>query len=354
MRKFIKNSILLYYRTDEQRDIPRKFRIGQMVRQGRLTVSYEAVPENGFVAGKLEEYFPANDIVLDRGRDGQLTASDEFGAAYARFLKERDAFLATYELLQETKNNDAEECPGFIPAFEIYFGYEKNRSREGTVYLFFPDITGEVMTFQDFCDALRRHPQYWSKSSLILALKAIRSLATGVRSLHQVGLLCPGICPQRIGIRKKGLGICPDAVLLDTMDVCSVFDAAACTAGPIGFSAPGLLRRGAGIETDLYGIGCMLFYALTGILYWDENYGLIKQMVFGSQIVASCGEQISQERNDSISDILQKSLSGKYRNCEEMISDIERVLDDIGDDENEGGCSWFQEIPEKDWRRIKP
>lgn len=332
MRAYLKNSILLC-KESEGALIPRKFRIVKTINEGSSAVCYEAFSQDSG-RGILKEFYPNNICGLERRADGQLVHSPEFinTAAQDAFDKAKWAYLEPYYMLLALKQGEDNKNYAFIPAFEIYHGYDDQGTQIGTTYVWTEEPERE--TFEAICEEVHKNPYKHPESKLVTILTAIDSLAKSICALHKENMIHRDIKPSNFGFLKLGNEVQTQSIsLFDINSVCSVFGDIKDIVGTEGYMEPESRYTEVTNQTDIYSIGATLFRAIIVSddikCYKSEYYDMLPELVNQSKLIQASEANSHPRLRHILTTILQKCLcsrSRRYANCEELINDLKDAL----------------------------
>lgn len=309
--------------------------------EGGTSLSYVARDVNDN-EGVLKEFYPISDS-LQRGQDGQILITDE--NFREEFMDDLEKYIKKYTEINKMKHDENHKRLGeFVPPFYIYNGAE-------TSYIWTP--YRELYTFDKFCGEVHRNPTIGAKYRLIQIINAVKSLAECVGDLHDAQLLHMDIKPENFGFIERRNEPVTQALLMfdvNTIETLELAQQQENTPGTIGYKEPEAGNMPPDKQRDIYSIGAVLFEAViidndNGYVYQRrENF---EELVNSSPLIISA--EINKDAQDKIAEILRKSLSlrsDRYRECAEIVSDLNDVLIMLGTIEE------AHELYQKDERNI--
>ncbi len=343
-RTNLKTSILLYGESDGKK-FERTFTIIKKIEEGASSVCYEACHENSG-RGVLKEFYPCSICGLNRNAAGQIMQKDCSDDDRKAFERAKQEYIEPYQRMLEIKRTcESSELESFIPDFEIYYGCEalketcENKSQyhaAGTVYIWMP--RPRLETFDKICGAIHKHPSVNPERSLVSVLSAVKYLTECIRGLHQENLLHRDIKPSNFGFLRHGDEILEQTLsMFDMNSICSVYRVPEGIMGTEGYMEPEAGYEHATNQTDLYAIGATLFHAVIvseevkqgNYLYKDDYYDRLKEMVDSSRLIQASEANSHPRLRNMLKVILQKCLCTRemrYKNCEELLEDIDQAL----------------------------
>ena len=334
-RRLLKGNILLCGESDGA-VFPRTFHIVKKLNVGASAVCYEAYHDKSG-RGVLKEFYPKDDYILERNKDGQLVPSREFMDAYKRFKKEERAYVEPYKMLLNAKqSNENPDLATFIPGFEIYHGCDSDLKVIGTTYIWTHEP--KLETFESICRKVHKHPGKNPEHSLVTVLTAVRDLTKCICALHSANMIHRDIKPSNFGFVERGNETLTQTLsMFDINTVCSVYRDIKEAVGTEGFMEPESKYETANNQTDIYAIGATLFYAIIitkevkdgNFLYRQEYYDRIRELVNASRLIQASEANSHPRLRNILTIILQKCLcdrTHRYANCEALLDDLETAL----------------------------
>ena len=333
--KYLRESILLCEENNHANT--KLFKIRKMINRGASAVCYEAYHQDSG-RGILKEFYPydVEGLSLNRDAEGQLFLEDEAQWTHERFREAEKKYLESYKMLLAVKQNGKEQdLDTFIPHFEIYRGCNKEGQATGSIYIWSPEP--KVETFDKICDEIHKHPNKNPEQKLATVLTAIDSLTKCIKSLHFADILHRDIKPSNFGFVKRGNETLTQSIsLFDVNSMCNVFEVKDAM-GNDGYWEPERSTHRANNQTDIYSIGATLFHAIivtkevkdNKYLYKEEYYDSLQELVNSSKLIQASEWNSHPHLRKALTTILQRSLCARayrYRNCEEMLKDIETAL----------------------------
>lgn len=311
----------------EESNEPVSYRIIKLLSLGSTVLCYKAQQENTGRTLILKEYYPETTCFsLKRNSDnGQLYPANE--VARENFAKARQSVYENNKELRKFLDDDTLNT--FIPNFTMCFG--KNGTEDASLY--FVVEQSELETFEEFCQTIIDRPDEDSEYKLLVVLRSVEQLASCVGELHNAGFLHRDIKPQNIAFSKRG-DLLPETISLFDIGTFTKMEDSSADAYTEGYCAPEIIANGMDptIRTDIYSIGATLFYAVCadGRVYDPEMYKDIATLVSSSKLI--CNSVINSDPYfvRRLCDILEKTMNReperRYRNCDELLSDIKIAL----------------------------
>ena len=335
-RKPLKGTILLCGESDGKR-FTRRFQIVKKTSEGAFSLCYEAYHE-GSGRGTLKEFYPRDAaIATERDAQGQLIFSPGLDAAREKFRRQLSRYLEAYRMLVEIKQEqDTPELETFIPAFEIYYGWDEEKNPIGTAYIWTNEP--KLETFDKLCREIHKKPTAEPEYKMVTVLRAAETLTKCICMLHRAGMVHRDIKPSNFGFVKRGSEVLTQTLsMFDVDSICSVYDAPEEFMGTEGFAEPEAEYEDPTNLTDIYSIGATLFYAVaasdevkdSGFCYQKEYYPRLRELVNMSDLVCASEANAHPRLRDALTRILEKSLGprgSRYHCCEELLEDLETAL----------------------------
>lgn len=326
-RNYLKKAIQL----SDENGFKRIFNITKRINDGGSVICYEAY-HDGSIKGILKEFYPKDDISLERRKDGQLIYAEGFDAAREKLKKEMKDYIEPYKALLKIKreNND---LATFIPDFEIYRGLEDGT---GTVYIW--SSGSEVETFDKICEKIHKYPNVKPEYKLVTVLNAIESLTKCVCLLHSANMLHMDIKPSNFGFIKRNNEVLTQSIsLFDINSICSIFNIPENIRMTPEYSEPRAQYKKLNNQTDIYSIGATLFNAIivtdevkeNSFIYDKKYYNRLQELVDNSKLIQASDSNNHPRLRNILAKILKRSLcerSKRYENCEELLEDINDAL----------------------------
>ena len=296
---------------------------------GGAVLCYEAVCDG--VNGLLKEFYPVACASGVERVDNYLQSNRFLEWEWERFQSAQERYLTAIRLIAEVRQKSP-EIETFIPYFEIYYGMSRHTGK-GTVYLWTPGR--KTYTLEQLCSDLRQDTSENIFYKLEQILCCVEELVGCIRILHQAGLVMQDIKPSNIGYFMRGDRVREQMIsLFDFDSVCNMNDinAPLLRVGTDGFTEP-QTNIPCDCRTDIYSIGAILFYALTGHIYHVDSFDTIPELLKGSVFLSKLNLRTKKhtELLNSLCNILQSCLAAqredRYLNCENLASDLATVTE---------------------------
>lgn len=306
-----------------KKDSFEEFTILSTIGKGGSSVCYEASNENG-EQGRLKEFYPFSEnsrYKLKRNGSHQLVVENSplWGEdAYTLFEKDCDELKATYKMLQETRN-EFPALNNYMPNFEIYVGYDSERMRDGSVYVWTKNDKN-IITFDNYLRAVADDIANGLKAEqhLLNILNSLLTLTKCIRSLNKKDIFHLDIKPENFGIAvDEREDVLSGNISLFDVNTIHQFGSnlPVRSAGTNGFSAKELREGEPNNKTDIYSIGATLFNAIMYsngedcALYDDMYYNYIERIISSSRLITASDATSDSKLYDCIIDILKNCLN---------------------------------------------
>ena len=315
------------------------------VKEGGSVLCYEA-KHGTSRKGMLKELFPSGDRDFIRDEKERVIPVPGDEKAAERFRKTIEKYLEPYQTLRKMQESSA-DLRTFIPDFELFRGQDAKGGFHGTAYVW--DPAEKLLTFAERCREIRKDPAAAPEYSVMLILKAIRSLAGCVLALHKRGLVHRDLSPDNFGFKVRNREILTESVtLFDVNTICRAADVPTLPVqGKSAYMDPEarnlLLSEENAYQTDIYAIGVILFGALVlpesgyDFLYEPAEYDRIYDWLHES-VLLQASESLSHPRVLSkLAEILRRCLCPlgmtdaqgnrlRYADCAQLMADLDETL----------------------------
>lgn len=279
--------------------------------EARRLGSYELVERLG--AGTMGQVWRANHRLLAREAAVKLISADTLNdhgeQANARFTREAHATASL-------------RSPHTVAL------YDYGITDEGTMYFAMELVPGLTLD-----QLVRQHGPLSAERSLYL----MRQVALSLAEAHRAGLIHRDIKPANIMVSNVGIQF--DFVkVLDfglvknvnhRQDVTLTQDRA--VTGTPAFMAPEVvLEQDIDARADLYSLGCVAYWLMTGQLVFDETTPLKMMMAHANEDPTAPSLRTELELSPEIDELILKCLAkdryDRFRNAEELIEAIDFAL----------------------------
>ena len=319
-RDYLKNGTSIFL-TDN--NAIKEYIIEEITGEGGSAVCYEAVRKSDGMPGKLKEFYPYDQAYMLERQNGCLIARNGYENEFIMF---RDAYVKSYQMLRDVmkENRKNQILKNYVQDSEILYG---NGQGCVTAYVWSPGIMGTK--FSDYLDEVWSNPNHPDRIIHDM-IRVVLSLTDCMRAFHVAGLLHLDIKPSNFLVPYDSEGNINTAniSLFDINTLYSAFDDIPAMVGTEGYRAPETYRGNVDNRSDIYSIGAMLYYAITGELY-NGKYREIDEHVRHSKLV-----EASESGNDSklmaqLTGIMKKCLAhhpdNRYDGCGQLIDALKKV-----------------------------
>jgi serine/threonine protein kinase len=283
-------------------------------------------------------------LVLDRYVILEELGEGGMGAVYKALHQQMDRIVALKILpksavdsvekvkrfQQEVKAAAKLEHPNIVTAFDAH-------ESKGTHFL--------VMSYEDGQD-LAKLVRYGGPVSVAKAVHYIAQAARGLEHAHDLGIVHRDIKPANLLLDKKGAVKIFDMGLARSKNAEDDHEQAASTdlthegmvMGTIAYLPPeqALDTRNADARSDMYSLGCTLFYLLTGNAPYQDNT-MMKTIVAHREgaipSLSSMREGVPAEVDAIFQKMIAKKPDDRFQSMTELLSALEEL--DIEDDESQ-------------------
>ena len=342
--------------------------------------------------GILKEFYPVDfddsgfEVHLDRTISVDDASRNQLYAKYGtfeNFFALRSAHENSYAIINEKRNKDSksvfeEDLNKYIPHYSYYCGipsmpesdeFDREIVRKNTSFYVWVENEAGYEQFQEYldelCDKMRESYErninignYIKETDYIL--RCILELAKCIQVLHRFALYHLDLNPYNFGVQLYSNKVDKDNAVINLYDTNSLLygmdpNRRVFSAGTRFFRSEEVKNcwtDRCGIQSDIYSIGTILFYALV----IKENNGFFKNVHFcegmpeyskaafdniavdlaNSELLNSSDETRSSLIQEKLALIIKKSLNrfndecGKYCVVEDMVKDIEDILENTG------------------------
>ena len=311
----------------DDRTISHEWEIISIVGEGASAVCYFA--RSGKKQGRLKEFYPLNLLSLIRDEKNQLVPSE---SDIEKFREMCSEYENSFKILDEIRNENGLMLNNFIPVQEIFYG-------TASVYVWSPDDKHGV-TFENYLKKVRQNPNELPVKKLFTILRILATLANFVKFFHNRGVVYLDLKPSNFLVTyTSDFDVNP--AHLSLFDTNSLYDLKSDlpfrTLGTEGFSAPELKYEKVSHRSDIYSMGCILFYAIIveektvpDGLYKPNHYSILNQLVARSELLNSGVVSANVSLQSILIHILKRALAhnpaNRYSNCDELINDLFRAL----------------------------
>lgn len=314
------------------------FEIVNFEASGSQCLCYEVRRQSDGQSGFLKEFFPKDQLDLSRTDDGSLVFS---GLDFNAWKHSKDIFTSSYLQLNAASSVKTSTLANYLPAFTLYISSQEDN---GTILVFSAMEKG--ITFYDWLDNLNEMELNLDEAIYKL-FKILETLCDALGEIHQAGFSFQDIQPKNFLIRlTRQNEINPTSISIFDLDSFCRFDQPAkeriYCATP-GFASPEMDQKiknpqsslYISHQSDLYAVGCLLYYALLSqnkmdgnpLLFSVGDYETIPYVWTESQWIART-RQVYQDSYLQVQaeEILHKSLAFKPKN---RYPDARRMAHDL-------------------------
>lgn len=356
---------------------------------GSSAVCYEArrISENeqSYRSGILKEFYPVDSdgaafaVHMDRAESVEDTNRNQLFAKYGtfeNFSALRHAYENSYAIITEKRNGSpfAIDLNKYIPHYSFYCGIpsqpendelDKEIASDNVSFYVWVENEAGYIEFQEYLNDLCKEMQETLKkhanignyiNDIEYILKCFLELTKCINTLHRFGLYHLDLNPRNFGVQLYSSKVDKNNAVINLYDTNSLYygmdpNQRVFSSGTKYFRSEEVINAWMddyGIQSDVYSIGAMLYYALV----IKEDDGSFKNVHFcegtkecskeafdkiavdlaNSDLIQSSDEMRSSVIQDKLSLIIKKALNrfgdecGTYRVVGDMTNDIESVL----------------------------
>lgn len=190
-----------------------------------------------------------------------------------------------------------------------------------------PYFSMDYVVGQDLGSLARDHPLSPKDAAVM-----VRSVALAIQHAHDQGVLHRDLKPSNILLSTSGEPCVTDFGLAKLLDPDHDLTLTGEILGSPCFMAPEQVagrRRTAGIRTDVYGLGGVLFYSLTGRApFSGDSISATLQQVINSRPVlpSSLNPKVSDDLDQITQRCLAKNPSDRFATAGQLAAELERAL----------------------------
>lgn len=358
MPEEIFDPIILYKKDDKGKYGEEQFLIGEVIGHGRSSMCYEAKTRSG-TTGVLKEFDPFRYEGI-RADNTWMDLSGPFGEAEDYDQVRMNRYVRIHQELKTFKDDkENRELSTFLPTYEIYYKFNDDGSSENSkpvkVCLWEPEPPKK--TLQDICDEMLAQPERDTEGKIRFIIESMIACGERIRAMHMRRWVLRDNNPNNIGFRMLGGRALPEHMtIFDTDSFCPINEMTDNCIGTEGYLSPDYIdeetRPSEKMKVDLYSLGGILYFSLTGGIYRNEYFPVLGDCVRESKLISALRENIWPRLADDLTDILRNSLCGsaeRYTCCEEILDDLNEILDYM-ESEKPFSKAWNQELyHEKYW-----
>ncbi|GIW72514.1 MAG: hypothetical protein KatS3mg102_2056 [Planctomycetota bacterium] len=159
-------------------------------------------------------------------------------------------------------------------------------------------------------------------------MRLARDVALALRELHDAGLVHGAVRPENIAFDAEGRAVLQDLGMTPLPAALDPEAPPPCADLPVYLAPEQLVGDRLDARTDLYGLGCTLFAALTGRPpYEGDSSAEVIAAVLGGQLpdLAASGLRLSPRLSGMIKVLLAAPAGERYRSADELLSELEAM-----------------------------
>lgn len=251
-----------------------------------------------------------------------------------RYLAKNPTLLQRF--LREAQSAEALEHPNIVSIYD-------RGAENGRHYLVLEFVDGS-----DLHDLVRQH----GPMSVVDALRVIREAAQGLRYAASKGVIHRDIKPANILMARDGVVKLIDLGLaLQSESEDERVTRHGTTVGTVDYMSPEQARdsRAANEQSDIYSLGCTLYYLLTGFPPFAGGHIADKLRRHATQPPPDV-RQLRHDVPRSVAKFIQRMMAKRpderYKSYEELIADLDFL--DLNDSDSGSGSFEFALIAEDD------
>ncbi len=162
--------------------------------------------------------------------------------------------------------------------------------------------------------------------SVDFALQIIRTIAKALSCAHQNGVIHRDIKPSNIMFRYDGLPVLTDFGVARTVGAKTVYTASGLIVGSPGYMSPEqAMGESATIQSDLYGLGVVLYEMLVGHPPYQANNPLVTILKHLNDPLPQLPDQYRYIQ-PILNRLLAKKAADRYQNADEFLDVIDRII----------------------------
>ena len=297
-------------------------RISQMEAMNWLDSENETIDLDSSSASTAEPMPPPFDTCIpwmfgNRYVLNSLIAGGGFGQVWKAWDRRLERYIAVkiskIDNTAEARHVARLQHPGIVAVHDL--GEEA-----GFWYIVFDLVEGV-----DLSRRLLTDPPNWREVVRIMA-----SVAEYVEFAHEKGFIHRDIKPANILIRSDGTPILADFGIAVTES--EMAGETSTTAGTLAYMAPELLvgdGKRADVCTDVYGLGAVLFQALTGVVpYHGRNFCEVRKRILSGEppVFPETPEKIPDELKEITLRCLAKDPDMRYQSAGELGRELRKLI----------------------------
>ncbi len=262
----------------------------------------------GGKGGKVIEILGRFEIVkhLGEGRFGKvyLVRDKKNGKLFA--LKESKDPLFAKQLLEEAQNVLLLRHPHLVKL--IHYFLSKDRKR---IYLLY-----------EYCDGGDLKQFVEKKGGFLTfkeALNILYQITDGLAYLHNLGFIHFDIKPENILLKKPNLWKLGDFGLIKTRGFSGILD----IKGTVGYIAPEVFKGEIHRSSDIFSLGCLLYYMLTGHHpFFSKNRR--EELLLNKRGIVKFPKGLPEDFKPIFSKMVRINPFLRYRTAKELLEDLKK------------------------------
>lgn len=268
---------------------------------------YDVIQKLG--EGSMASVFLAQDALIKRQVAIKVMSPDLADPSFVERFKYEAELIATLE------------HPYVVPVYD--FGTEKNQ-----MYIVMRYMSGGTLKERLVFDAF--------PPGKIVPI--FDRLAAVLDSMHERGIIHRDLKPGNILFNSGNEAFLADFGIAKNIVQPGGFTATDVILGTIDYMSPEQIQGSKDLDgrTDIYALGVILFYCLTGLLPFQRDTLIGTAMAHISDPVPSVEHQLPEAFaawDEILSRTLAKDRNGRYAKASDLATDIKRLLSDLYPDE---------------------
>ena len=162
--------------------------------------------------------------------------------------------------------------------------------------------------------------------SIDSALQIIRSIAKALSCAHQNGVIHRDVKPSNIMFRYDGSPVLTDFGVARTIGAKTIYTAAGLIVGSPGYMSPEQATgESATIQSDLYGLGVVLYEMLVGHPPYQASNPLVTILKHLNDPLPELPDQYCYIQ-PILNRLMAKKAADRYQNADEFLDEIDRII----------------------------
>ncbi len=255
---------------------------------------------------------------LGEGRFGEVYLVEDLPTKKVYALKESKDPLFSRQLLDEAQNVLLLSHPNLVKLHHYFLSRDRKK-----VYLLYEYCNGgDLKTYAE---------RKGGKLPFKEALKILRQVAEGLAYLHNLGFIHFDIKPENVLLKKeegKALWKLGDFGLIKTRGFSGIFD----VKGTVGYIAPEIFKGEVHRSSDVFSLGCLLYYMLTGHHPFKAETPA-EELYLNKKGKVEAPQDLPEAFKPIFSKMVRINPFQRYRTAGELLKDIDKYLKEQSDGE---------------------